>query len=83
MLITTTSSAHIYVCPHSIVLARISKMPFLNCYIPKFLHTSCPDLASQLLQVLIPTAFNGILCQKGQFTLQPFPRRFLEEKIWL
>ena len=31
---------------------------------------ACPDLATDLLQILIPTIFNTLLCQKGQFTLQ-------------
>ena len=32
--------------------------------------SACTDLASYLLQILIPTTFNSLLCQKGQFTLQ-------------
>ena len=31
--------------------------------IPKFLHS---DLATQLLQILIPTTFNSLLCQNEQ-----------------
>ena len=29
-----------------------------------------PDLAANLLQILIPTTFSSPLCQKGQFTVQ-------------
>ena len=39
-----------------------------------------PDLATQLLQILIPTILNSLLCQKGQFTLQPALEDGLLEK---
>ena len=29
-----------------------------------------PDLATSLLQILIPATINSLVCQKGQFTLQ-------------
>ena len=29
-----------------------------------------PDLATDLLQILIPTTYNSLLCLKGQFILQ-------------
>ena len=56
------------------VLARISKLPVQNS---NFKISACPDLPTNLLQILIPTTFNGLLCQKGQLTLQLGPR------IWL
>ena len=36
-----------------------------------------PDLATQLLQILITTTFNTLLCQKAQFKLQPCHTRWL------
>ena len=33
-----------------------------------------PDLATSLLQILIPATINSLVCQKGQFTLQLCPR---------
>ena len=37
-----------------------------------------------LFQIRIPTTFYSLLCQKGQFTHQPCPRRwFCLENIWL
>ena len=41
-----------------------------------------PDLATYLLQILIPAIFNSLLCQKGQFKLQQCPRRWLVRKIF-
>ena len=39
--------------------------------------SACPDLATNiLLQILKRTTFNNLLHQKGQFTPQPFPRRW-------
>ena len=40
-----------------------------------------PDLATNLPQILIPTIFDSLLCQKGQFTLQLCPRRLFVSKI--
>ena len=40
-----------------------------------------PDLATYLLQILIPATFNSLVCQKGQFTLQLCTRRWLVRKI--
>ena len=44
------------------VIARISKMPVQNSNFKIF---ASPDLASYLLQILIPATFNSLLCQKG------------------
>ena len=41
-----------------------------------------PDLATYLLQILIPATFNSLVCQKGQFTLQLCPRRWFVGKIF-
>ena len=48
------------------VFARISKMPVQNSKFKKFAR---PDLATYLLQILIPVTFNSLVCQEGQFTL--------------
>ena len=61
------------------VLARISKMPVQNS---NFKISSCPDLATYLLQILIPAIFNSLVCQKGQITLQLCPRRWFVWKIF-
>ena len=58
-------------------LARISKMPVLNNSSKFYAH---PDLATNLLQILIPVILNSLLCQKGQFTLQPTLEDGLLEK---
>ena len=49
------------------VVARISEMPVQNSY-----HkiSACADLATQLLQILLPTTFYSLFYQKGQFTLK-------------
>ena len=59
------------------VLARISKTPVQNsnCKI-----SARPDLAINLLQILIPATINSLVCQKGQFTLQLCPRRWFVTK---
>ena len=41
-----------------------------------------PDLDANLIQFLILTTFNSILCQKGQFTLRLHPRRSFVSKIF-
>ena len=41
-----------------------------------------PDVATYLLQILIPATFNSLVCQKGQFTLQLCPRRLFVGKIF-
>ena len=61
------------------VLARISKMPVQNSIFKISAH---PDLATNLLTILIPATFNSLLCQKGQFTLYLCPRRWLVRKIF-
>ena len=41
-----------------------------------------PDLATDLLQILIPATFDSLGCQKGQFTLQLCLRRWFVRKIF-
>ena len=60
------------------VLARILKMPVLNSI---FKISACSDLATQLLQIHVPTILNSLLCQKRQFTLQPCLRRWFVRNI--
>ena len=60
------------------VLARISKMPVQNS---NFKISACLDWATNLLQILIPTIFNSLMCQNGQFTLELCPRRWFVSKI--
>ena len=50
------------------VLARIWKMPVQIRHSEISAH---PDLATNVLQIVIPTTLNSLLCQKGQITL-PF-----------
>ena len=57
--------------------SRILKMPVQNS---NSKISARPDLATQLLQILIPTTFDNLLCQKGQFTLPPCPRGCF---VWL
>ena len=59
---------YMYVCR---VLARISKMPVQNS---NFKISYRPDLATNLLQILIPATIDSLVCQKGQ-TLQLCPAR--------
>ena len=59
------------ICLFSKVLATIFKMPVQNS-IHKI--SARPDLATQLLQIVIPTTINSLLCQKGQLTLEACPR---------
>ena len=61
------------------VLARISKMLVQNS---NFKISARPDLATNLLQILIPATSNSLVCQKGQFTLQLCPRRWFVRKIF-
>ena len=61
------------------VLARITKMPVQNS---NSKSSARPDLATNLLQILIPGICNSLLCQKGQFTLQQCPRRWLVRNIF-
>ena len=62
------------------VLARISKMPVQNS---NFKISARPDLATNLIQILIAATFNSLVCQKGQFTLQLCPRRWFVRKIFV
>ena len=50
------------------ILARISKLSVKNS-----IHniSARPDLAAQLLQILIPITFDSISYQKEQFILHP------------
>ena len=57
-------------------LARISKMPV---QISDFKISAHPDLATTLLQILIPATFNSLVCHKGKFTLQVCPRRLVRK----
>ena len=61
------------------VLARISKVPVQNSY---FKISARPDLATYLLQILIPATFNSLVCEKGQFTLQLCPRRWIVRDLF-
>ena len=54
-------------------------MPVQNSNFKSFAR---PDLATYLLQILIPATFNSLVCQKGQFTLQLCPRRWFVRKIF-
>ena len=56
-------------------------MPVQNKNSIIFAH---PELATYLLQILIPTTFNSLLGQDGQCTLQPCPKRwFVRNNVWL
>ena len=61
------------------VLARILKMPVQN---NNFKISARPDLATDLLQILIPTIINSLLCQKGQIALQLRNRRWFVKKVF-
>ena len=41
-----------------------------------------PDLATNLLQFLIPNTFDSLLCQKTNLTLQPCPKRWFVRKMF-
>ena len=61
------------------VLARISKVPVQNS---NSKISVCPDLATNLLQIRIPTTFNSLLCQKKQkFTLKLLSERSFVRRI--
>ena len=62
------------------VLARISKMPVQNS---NFKISARPDLATYLLQILISATINCLVCQKGQYTLQLYLRRWVFKKIFV
>ena len=70
---------HPWYALHSRVLARISKMPVQNSNLKIF---ALPDLATYLLQILIPATFSSLVCQKGQFTFQLCLRRWFVRKIF-
>ena len=55
-------------------------MPVQNS---NFKNLARPDLATYLLQILIPATFNSLVCQNGQFTLQLCPRRWFLMKIFV
>ena len=54
-------------------------MPVQNSY---FKISARPDLATYLLQILIPATIKSLVCQKGQSTLQLCPRRWFVRKIF-
>ena len=54
-------------------------MPVQNS---NFKISARPDLATNLLQILIPATINSLVCQKGQFTLQLCHRRWFVSKIF-
>ena len=54
-------------------------MPVLNS---NFKSSARPDLATDLLQILIAATINSLVCQKGQFKLQLCPRRWFVRKIF-
>ena len=64
------------------VLAWISTMPVQNSNSKIF---ALPDFATNLLEILTPTIFNSLVCQKRQFALQPYPEHLMvcQENIWL
>ena len=68
----------IFLTPQYRVLAKISKMSVQNSYFKTF---ALPDLATSVLQILIPATFNSLVCQNGQFTLQLCPRRWFVRKM--
>ena len=47
-----------------------------------FKNSARPDLATNLLQILIPDTINSLVCQKEQFALQLSPRRWFVRKIF-
>ena len=53
-------------------------MPVQNS---NFKISAHPDLATYLLQILIPATFNSLVCKEEQFKLQVCPRRWLVRKI--
>ena len=56
---------------------------FINaCPKQQFQNFARPDLATYLLQILIPATSNSLVCQKWQFILQLWPRRWLVRKIF-
>ena len=54
-------------------------MPVQNS---NFKNSARPDLAIDLLQILIPATFNSLVFQKGQFTLQLCPIRWFVRNIF-
>ena len=42
-----------------------------------------PDLATDLLKILIAATINSLVCQKRQFTLQLCPTRWFVRKIFV
>ena len=80
-VVSDLEKKRLFECAHCAidrVLARISKMPVQNS---NFKISARPDWVTNLLQILIPTIFYSLLCQKGQFTLQLCPRRWFVSKI--
>ena len=67
----------VYVCMQG--LSQDFKMPVLNSNSKMSAHT---DLPTNLLQILIPTTFNSLLCRKRQFTLQLCPKRWFVRMLF-
>ena len=61
------------------VLVRILKVPVQTS---NFKISACPDVATQLLQILIPTTFISLLCRKEQFSHQLCPRNMSHMKVF-
>ena len=61
------------------VLARILKLPVQNNNSKISAH---PEVATTLLPLLIPSTFNSLMCQKGQFTYLSCHRRWFVRKIF-
>ena len=57
-------------------------MVFHSCNSYNLKIAARPDLATQLVQIVIQNISNSLLCQKGQLTLQPCPRRWFVKKIF-
>ena len=41
-----------------------------------------PDLATDLIKILIPATINCLVCQKGQYTFQLWLRRWFVQKVF-
>ena len=54
-------------------------MPVQNS---NFKISARPDLATNLLQIIIPATINSLVCQKGQFTLKLCSRRWFVKKVF-
>ena len=64
-------------CSRLGLLARILKIPVRKS---NLIFSARPDLAIQLRQILIPTSFDSLLCNKKGNLHMPCPRRWLVKK---